>query len=123
MQVTLAEPVARLMGRAAGDRIALTDRRTGRVTEVVVAGVWRPVDAGDPYWRLVPDVATGVRPGSATYGPLVVDRADFAAGFATSASAGLAGHPAAGGDHAGRGERASPPRPPRPGRDCRRRAG
>ena len=87
VQVTLAEPAARLMGRAAGDRIPLTDRRTGRVTEVVVTGVWRPVDAGDPYWRLVPDVATGVRPQSATYGPVVVDRADFAARFATSASA------------------------------------
>ena len=87
VQVTLAEPVARLTGRAVGDRIPLADRRTGRITEVVVAGVWRPADAGDPYWRLVPDVATGVRPRSATYGPLVVDRADFAARFATSASA------------------------------------
>lgn len=87
VQVTLAEPVAGLMGRAVGDRIPLTDRRTGRATEVVVTGVWRPADAGDPYWRLVPEVATGVRPGSATYGPLVVDRADFEARFATSASA------------------------------------
>ncbi len=87
VQVTLAEPVARLMGRTAGDRIPLADRRTGRIVPVVVAGVWSPADAADPYWRLVPDVATGVRPQSATYGPLVVDRADFAAGFATSASA------------------------------------
>lgn len=86
VQVTLAEPVARLMSRTVGDRIPLTDRRTGRVTEVVVAGVWRPVDAADAYWRLVPDVTSGVRPGSATYGPVVVDRADFAARFATSAS-------------------------------------
>ncbi len=89
VQVTLAEPVARLTGRTVGDRIPLTDRRTGRITDVVVTGVWRPVDAGDPYWRLVPDVATGVRPGSATYGPVVVDRADFAARFATSAAAWL----------------------------------
>ncbi|WP_433719462.1 FtsX-like permease family protein [Actinoplanes sp. CA-051413] len=86
-QAMLAEPAARLMGRTVGDRIPLADRRTGRVTEVVVAGVWRPVDAGDPYWRLMPEVTTGVRPQSATYGPLVVDRADFAARFAASASA------------------------------------
>ncbi|MEU8229192.1 FtsX-like permease family protein [Actinoplanes sp. NPDC048967] len=86
-QAMLAEPAARLMGRTVGDKIPLADRRTGRVTEVVVAGVWRPVDAGDPYWRLMPEVTTGVRPQSATYGPLVVDRADFAARFAASASA------------------------------------
>ena len=66
MEVTLAEPVARLIGRTAGDRIPLADRRTGQVTDVVVAGVWRPVDVDDPYWRLVPEVATGVRPRSAT---------------------------------------------------------
>ncbi|BCJ50168.1 hypothetical protein Asp14428_16430 [Actinoplanes sp. NBRC 14428] len=87
VQMTLAEPVAGLLGRAVGDRIPLTDRRTGRTTEVVLTGVWQPVDATDPYWRLVPDVATGVRLGSATYGPLVVERADFTAHFAASRSA------------------------------------
>lgn len=87
VEVTLAEPAARLIGRTAGDRIPLADRRTGRVTEAVVAGVWRPVDARDPYWRLAPEVTTGVRPRSATYGPVVVDRADFATRFAATASA------------------------------------
>ncbi|MEV4703404.1 FtsX-like permease family protein [Actinoplanes sp. NPDC049316] len=87
VEVTLAEPVARLTGRTVRDRIALTDRRTGRVTEVVVAGVWQPAQPGDPYWRLMPEVATGVRPQSATYGPIVVEPADFAARFATSADA------------------------------------
>ena len=40
----------------------------------MVSGVWRPRDLADPFWRLTPDVTSGVVPGSATYGPLVVDR-------------------------------------------------
>jgi hypothetical protein len=86
VQAALAEPAARLVGRGAGDRVRLADRRTGRITEVLVTGVWRVRDAGDPYWRLTPSVRTGVAPQSATYGPLVVDRADFADRFAVSAS-------------------------------------
>ncbi|WP_199515512.1 ABC transporter permease [Nucisporomicrobium flavum] len=93
VQITLAEPVARLLGRTAGDRIRLADRRTGRITEVVVAGVWRPGNTGDPYWRLAPEVLTGVRPQSATYGPLVAEPADFGAHFASSASAAWLVHP------------------------------
>ena len=63
-----------------GDRVPVTDRVTGG----------HPGDRGrvlaapeprDAYWRLVPDVAKGVTSGSATYGPLVVDRADFLSSF------------------------------------------
>ncbi|HET6530007.1 MAG TPA: ABC transporter permease, partial [Actinoplanes sp.] len=85
-QATLAEPAARLLGLGAGDPVPLADRRTGRITEVLITGVWRVRAAGDPYWRLAPDVRTGVAPQSATYGPLVVDRADFADRFAVSES-------------------------------------
>ena len=86
VQAVLAEPAVRLLGRGAGDRVRLADRRTGRITEVLVTGVWRVREAGDPYWRLAPDVQTGVAQQSATYGPLVVDRADFAGRFAVSQS-------------------------------------
>ncbi|MBE1485880.1 ABC transporter permease [Plantactinospora soyae] len=86
-QTALAEPVAKILGVRVGDRIPITDRVTERVTEVTVAGVWKPRDVRDAYWRLVPDVLTGVGSGSATYGPLVVDRADFLKGFVANSSA------------------------------------
>ncbi|MEE6309974.1 FtsX-like permease family protein [Plantactinospora veratri] len=88
VQTALAEPVAKILGARVGDRIPITDRVTDRVTEVTVTGIWKPRDARDPYWRLVPEVTDGVATGSATYGPLVVDRADFLAHFIANASAG-----------------------------------
>ncbi|MDG4790709.1 ABC transporter permease [Micromonospora sp. WMMD1102] len=88
VQTALAEPVAKILGARVGDRIPITDRVTDRVTEATVTGVWQPRDPRDPYWRLVPEVADGVATGSATYGPLVVDRADFLDHFVANASAG-----------------------------------
>ncbi|MBF9128439.1 ABC transporter permease [Plantactinospora sp. S1510] len=87
MQTALAEPVAKILGVRVGDAIPITDRVTDRVTEVTVAGIWKPHDVRDAYWRLVPDVLTGVGTGSATYGPLVVDRADFLTSFIANSSA------------------------------------
>ncbi|MEE6258246.1 FtsX-like permease family protein [Plantactinospora sonchi] len=86
VQTTLAEPVATILGAKVGDQIPITDRVTGKVTTVRVAGVWKPRDSHDPYWRLAPDVMTGAAPGSSTYGPLVVDRADFLDHFVANAS-------------------------------------
>ncbi|HEU5110906.1 MAG TPA: FtsX-like permease family protein, partial [Micromonosporaceae bacterium] len=63
------------------------DRRTGRVTVIAVATVWRPSRPAEPYWLLTPGVAEGVGAGSATYGPIVVPRQDFLRGYAASASA------------------------------------
>ncbi|MFY1674156.1 FtsX-like permease family protein [Plantactinospora sp. WMMB334] len=88
VQAALAEPVATILGAGVGDLIPITDRVTDRVTEVRVTGIWKPRDAGDPYWRLVPEVTDGVAAGSATYGPLVVDRADFLDRFVGNASVG-----------------------------------
>jgi ABC-type antimicrobial peptide transport system, permease component len=86
VQAALAEPVAGILGVGVGSQIPITDRVTRQVTQVTVVGVWAPRDARDPYWRLVPDVLTGVTPGSATYGPLAVDRADFLDHFVANAS-------------------------------------
>jgi hypothetical protein len=88
VQTALAEPVAATLRVGVGDRIPITDGFTGRVTEVTVVGIWRPKDAADTYWRLVPEVMDGVLPQSATYGPLTVHRDDFIAHFLTNASAG-----------------------------------
>ncbi|BCL17769.1 FtsX-like permease family protein [Micromonospora sagamiensis] len=88
VQTTLAEPVATTLGVTVGDRIPVTDGFTGRITDLTVVGLWRPRAADDPYWRLAPEATTGVQPGTATYGPLTVDRADFVRHFLTNASAG-----------------------------------
>ena len=87
VQATLAEPAARLMGRAAGDRIPLADRRhraghRGGGDRRVAAARTPATRTGG--WRRVRDRR---RPQSSTYGPFVVDRADFATRFAASASA------------------------------------
>jgi hypothetical protein len=87
-QGVLAEAVATTLHATVGGRLRIVDRFTGKPTEIAVAGIWRPRDLTDPYWRLVPDVATGVAPGSATYGPIVLSRDDFLRGFAAYASAG-----------------------------------
>lgn len=87
-QAALAEPVAAILRVKAGDRLPVTDRFTGRVSRLLVTGLWRPRAPADPYWQLVPEVTAGVSPDSATYGPIVVDRADFEARFLRSASAG-----------------------------------
>ncbi|WP_030441234.1 FtsX-like permease family protein [Actinoplanes subtropicus] len=86
VQTALGEAVAETLGVRPGDRIPVVDRLDGSVTSLAVTGVWRPLDPADAYWRLAPDVFAGVAPQSATYGPVVVDRADFARWFPGSAS-------------------------------------
>jgi hypothetical protein len=96
-EAALAEPVAGILRVGVGDRLPVTDRVTGRVSRLLVTGLWHPRDPADPYWQLAPDVAAGVSPQSATYGPVVVDRADFDARFLRSASAGWLVRPDLGG--------------------------
>ncbi|MEV6602183.1 FtsX-like permease family protein [Actinoplanes sp. NPDC051346] len=88
METVLAESVASILRVKVGDTIPVTDRVTSRASHLRVVGIWRPRDLRDPYWLLTPDVATGMTPRSATYGPIVIDRADFGAGFSGNASAG-----------------------------------
>ncbi len=93
---TGADPVQTAIGEAAattlrvgvGDRIPITDGLTGRVTEVVVTGVFSPVDPDAAYWRLAPETSTGSLSQAATYGPMTVSRDDFATHFLANASAG-----------------------------------
>ena len=76
-QAALVEPVATLLGVAVGDRVPITSRLSRRPADVVVSGIFRPRDPGDPYWLLAPGAQTGVAPQSSTYGPFVVAREDF----------------------------------------------
>jgi len=87
VRTALAEAAARTLHIEVGDRVAIHDRLSGKSSEIEVSGIWRPRDPNAPYWRLAPGVADGAAPQSATYGPFVVDRADFLSGYAASASA------------------------------------
>jgi hypothetical protein len=87
VRTALAEGAARTLHLEVGDRVAIYDRLSRKSSEVEVSGIWRPRDPNAPYWRLAPGVVDGAAPQSSTYGPFVVDRADFLSGFAASASA------------------------------------
>ncbi|MFI7607553.1 FtsX-like permease family protein [Micromonospora sp. NPDC049366] len=88
LQVTLPEKVAAALGLTAGARVPMLDRSTDRPSQLVLAGTWRPRDATDAYWRLVPGVGAGSAAESSTsYGPFVLDQADFTATFRGSVSA------------------------------------
>jgi ABC-type lipoprotein release transport system permease subunit len=87
VRTAVVEAAARTLRLKVGDRVAIHDRLSGRPAEIEVSGIWRPRDPNSPYWRLAPGVVEGAAPQSSTYGPFVVDRADFLGGFATSASA------------------------------------
>ncbi|MEU1836905.1 FtsX-like permease family protein [Micromonospora chersina] len=88
LQVTLPEKVAGALGMAVGDRVPLLDRSTDRPGAVVLVGTWRPRDPAAAYWRLAPGIGTGSAAASDTsYGPFVLDPADFAVTFPGSVSA------------------------------------
>lgn len=84
-QVTLPEAVAGRLGVHVGDKVPVTDRATDRRGELTVAGLWRPLDAGDPYWRLAPQVDAGTD--ASTIGPFVLDPAAFSRVFPHGTSA------------------------------------
>ncbi|MBQ1046935.1 ABC transporter permease [Micromonospora sp. C51] len=88
VQTAIAEVAATTLRVGAGDRIPITDGLSGQVTEIVVTGVFTPVDPDAAYWRLAPETTTGSLPQAATYGPMTVSRDDFDAHFLANASAG-----------------------------------
>ncbi|MEU2614599.1 FtsX-like permease family protein [Micromonospora sp. NPDC007271] len=88
LEVTLPEKVAGALGMTVGERVPMLDRSTERAGEVVLIGTWRPRDPAEPYWRLAPGLGVGSAAESDTsYGPFVLDPADFAATFPGSVSA------------------------------------
>ncbi|MFF5181313.1 FtsX-like permease family protein [Micromonospora sp. NPDC000316] len=81
VQVSLPERVATALGLTVGARIPLRDRATEQAGEVVLTGTWRPRDATDAYWLLAPGVGAGSAGSGTSYGPFVLDPADFATTF------------------------------------------
>ncbi|WP_282083308.1 ABC transporter permease [Streptomyces tendae] len=89
--VEVAVPVAAAerIGVGTGDRLTLTDRLDGPAVRVVVSGLYRPVDAGSPYWRLDDLAGRGVQEGGfTTYGPLLAPPGALSGGRVGAGSSG-----------------------------------
>ncbi|MFG1888255.1 FtsX-like permease family protein [Micromonospora sp. NPDC049051] len=87
LQVTLPGKVAGALGMATGDQVPMLDRRSGERSTVVLVGTWQPRDPADPYWWLAPGIGAGSAAESGTsYGPFVLDPADFVATYPGSVS-------------------------------------
>lgn len=87
LQVTLPEKVAGALGMTVGERVPVLDRSTERASTMVLVGTWRPRDPAEAYWRLAPGVGADSAAASDTsYGPFVLDPADFASTFPGSVS-------------------------------------
>ncbi|NBE84992.1 ABC transporter permease [Micromonospora rubida] len=85
LQALLPERVAGLLGLTVGERVPLRDRATERTSQVEVVGIFRPREPAGSYWRLAPGA---VAAGSATsYGPFLLDPADFDRTFPATTSA------------------------------------
>ncbi|MFG1884276.1 FtsX-like permease family protein [Micromonospora sp. NPDC049102] len=100
-QVSLPERVATTLGLTVGDRIPVRDRATEKASEVVLAGTWRPRDPTEAYWLLAPGVGTGSAGSATSYGPFVLDPADFTTVFPGSVTASWLAEPDLGGVDAG----------------------
>ncbi|MET7326255.1 ABC transporter permease [Streptomyces sp. NPDC005549] len=89
--VEVAVPVAAAerIGVGPGDRLTLTDRLDGPAVRVVVSGLYRPVDAGSPYWRLDDLSGRGLQQGGfTTYGPLLAPPGALSGGRVSAGSSG-----------------------------------
>ncbi|CAM5490996.1 ABC transporter permease OS=Streptomyces tendae OX=1932 GN=GUR47_09045 PE=3 SV=1 [Streptomyces tendae] len=89
--VEVAVPVAAAerIGVGTGDRLTLTDRLDGPAVDIVVSGLYRPVDAGSPYWRLDDLAGRGLQQGGfTTYGPLLAPPGALSGGRVSAGSSG-----------------------------------
>ncbi|MEU6808170.1 ABC transporter permease [Streptomyces sp. NPDC046831] len=81
VEVALPETAAGRLGLRPGARLTLTDRLGGVPARVRITGLYRPVDAEAPYWRLDPLDGRGIRKVDFTmYGPMLTDPGVLAGG-------------------------------------------
>ncbi|GIG11520.1 ABC transporter permease [Catellatospora coxensis] len=92
-QTVVGEAAAHALGLRPGSRVSMTNGITKKTQQVEVSGVFAARSPQDPYWLLAPELADGVEPGGHTYGPLVLDRADFFAGWSYLGSSGWVATP------------------------------
>ncbi|MCD7439999.1 FtsX-like permease family protein [Streptomyces lincolnensis] len=81
MEVALPQTAARALGLEPGARLTLADRLDGPDVRVTVTGLYRPVRADAPYWRLDDLGGRGIHKiDFTTYGPLLTDPAALTGG-------------------------------------------
>ncbi|HSF27374.1 MAG TPA: ABC transporter permease [Actinomycetes bacterium] len=86
VEVALSQPAAQRMALEPGRRLSLTSATFAPAVDVVVTGVYEPVDPAGPVVRLDPTGGAGVTEGEFTsLGPLAVAPDVFMARFAASA--------------------------------------
>ncbi|MET8248485.1 ABC transporter permease [Streptomyces sp. NPDC005202] len=74
LEVALPQTAARRLGLRPGARLTLADRLGGPKVHVWITGLYRPAQAGAPYWQLDDLGGRGIRKvGFTTYGPLLAD--------------------------------------------------
>ncbi|MEU5624410.1 ABC transporter permease [Streptomyces tendae] len=89
VEVAVPLAAAERIGVGTGDRLTLTDRLDGPAVRVVVSGLYRPVDAGSPYWRLDDLTGRGIQEGGfTTYGPLLAPPGALSGGRVSAGSSG-----------------------------------
>ncbi|MFF9862883.1 FtsX-like permease family protein [Streptomyces tendae] len=89
VEVAVPLAAAERIGVGTGDRLTLTDRLDGPAVRVVVSGLYRPVDAGSPYWRLDDLAGRGIQEGGfTTYGPLLAPPGALSGGRVSAGSSG-----------------------------------
>ncbi|WP_448321981.1 FtsX-like permease family protein [Streptomyces sp. CO7] len=72
VEAALPRSAARRLGIEPGDRLTVADRLGGPAVRVLITGLYRPKDAGAPYWQLDELDGRGVKAaGFTTYGPLL----------------------------------------------------
>ncbi|MFJ4786411.1 FtsX-like permease family protein [Streptomyces sp. NPDC088794] len=72
VEAALPQTAARALGLKPGARLTLTDRLGGPKVRVTLTGLYRPVAADAPYWKLDDLGGRGIRTvGFTTYGPLL----------------------------------------------------
>lgn len=84
-QVSVSSAVADRLGLAIGTELTMLSQRGGQSMDMVVVGVWRLDDRGDPYWGGEPLETEGVSEGTSftTHGPFVVALDDLTARVAS----------------------------------------
>jgi hypothetical protein len=65
-----------------GQVLRLRDRASGKKVEIAITGLFRPLNASDPYWGLdlLPTTGVSETAGFISYGPFVVSQAAFTGG-------------------------------------------
>ncbi|HET7014097.1 MAG TPA: FtsX-like permease family protein [Streptosporangiaceae bacterium] len=83
VEAAIPATVAADLHLTVGQVVPLRDRASGKKIKIAITGLFRPLNASDPYWGLdlLPTAGISEAPGFITYGPFVVSPRAFTAGL------------------------------------------